>query len=236
MKCRRCNGEFWIGGDGKLHSARSAEKVRFACPRCGSKQQLPSELTGRHATCPACGLKCRKNANGDFQAGAGPSFERPLRRAKRRGKNPAWLKVVRPRMALSLLVIVILAALAIVAWSPESPSGESLELRVHDFTCLCFEGRMDLAAEYVVAGQVGKLKAWAILVGATRSGESTRSARVLVHAAARDERLSPASVRIEVQKGAQSKSTHTQRWIRSSEGIWRFDPQATLRSIVVAEN
>jgi hypothetical protein len=138
-------------------------------------------------------------------------------------------------MALSLVVAVILAAIAFAVWRPQSPGVESLERRVHDFTCLSFGGRMDLAADYVVAGQDGRLKVWAALVGATSPGASTRSAQVRVYAASSHERLSHVSVRIEVQKGAQYKSMHTQRWIRSREGIWRFDPQATLRSIVAGE-
>jgi hypothetical protein len=236
MKCGSCNGEFWIGADGKLHSARRAEKIRFACPRCGSKQQLPVELSGRRATCPACGLKCRKTAGGEFQAVTRQRARRPLLAVVRRRKTLACIRVARPRVLLSLLAAAILGAIALAYSRSESPHSESLEQRAGAFTSLCFQGRMDLAAEYVVAQQTGKLKAWAALVGAVTPGSSAGSARVRVHAAVHDEGSSQASVRIEVQKGAQNKSAHTQRWIRSNEGIWRFDPQATLRSIVPADN
>jgi hypothetical protein len=121
----------------------------------------------------------------------------------------AGIRVARPRMVLSLLVAAVLGAVGLACWRSETPQSELLQQRAHDFTSLCFQGRMDLAAEYVVAAQANTLKAWAALVGAVTPGSSAGSARVRIHAAVNEEGLSQASVRIEVQKGAQSKTAHT---------------------------
>ena len=229
MRCHACGGAFWIGGDGALHSERRAAKIRYRCRRCGSKQQVPAELTGHAVKCSACGLVCDRTALGRLQLKERDE-QREARSTSVVRKRRRWPTLARPRTALSLVAICIVIAIAGGVWTTASSSGVTLESRAEEFTRLCFARKMDPIRNYLSSQETAKFDAWLTLIGGPALSSEARPVEAL--ATIIRQMPSRAVIRLEVTRDSRSRTTHTQQWVEVTAGEWRFDAESTLHSMV----